>query len=201
MDRGGAQARRDPRGQGARLAARHRHGRRDGAARRDRRLLRVRGRARHHQGQPRADQLLRRPAQEHDARLPGRPQQARAQRRLPPPLHGRPQAHPAEGRHRRPDVRERHEGRRHRRHDVSHPAMARAGRRPLHRHRQLQRHARSRRGLGQLRHLPGDDPRQDVARLLHLARQARPHHARQVHGAEASRCRSRSWRAATRCRS
>ena len=52
-----------------------------------------------------------------------------------------------------------------------------------------------------LRHLPRDDPRQANRRLLHLARQARPHPARQVLRAAASRCRSRSSSAATRCRS
>ena len=36
--------------------------------------------------------------------------------------------------------------------------MAPARRRPLHRHRQLQRHSRPRGGLDQLRHLSGDDP-------------------------------------------
>ncbi len=44
--------------------------------------------------------------QKHDARLPDRPDQARAERGVPHPLHGRPQAHPAALRQRRPGVRE-----------------------------------------------------------------------------------------------
>ena len=74
--------------------------------------------------------------------------------------------------------------RRGRRHHLPDAEMAPRRRRPLHRHRQLQRHARSRRGLDQLRHLSGDDPRREDRRLLHLARQARPHPARQVRGAQ-----------------
>ena len=49
--------------------------------------------------------------------------------------------------------------RRRRRHQISRAEMARGRRRPLHRHRQLQRHPRPGRGLDQLRHLPRDDPR------------------------------------------
>ena len=48
--------------------------------------------------------------------------------------------------------------RRRRCHALPGAEMARARRRPLHRHRQLQRHPRSGRGLDQLRHLPRDDP-------------------------------------------
>jgi len=42
---------------------------------------------------------------------------------------------------------------------------------------------------------------QKDGRLLHLARQARSHPARQIRGPRASRCRSPSWSAAIRCRS
>ena len=45
-----------------------------------------------------------------------------------------------------------------RRHQISGAAMASAGRRPLYRHRLLQHHARPRRRLDQLRHLPRHDP-------------------------------------------
>jgi len=62
--------------------------------------------------------------------------------------------------------------------------MARAGRRPLYRHRQLQCYSRPGRGLDQLRHLSGDDPRRQDRRFLHLTRQAWPPNARQVSGAQ-----------------
>ena len=45
-----------------------------------------------------------------------------------------------------------------RRHQISRAEMAPQGRRPLHRHRLLHHHPRSRRRLDQLRHLPRDDP-------------------------------------------
>ena len=46
--------------------------------------------------------------------------------------------------------------------------------------------------LDQLRHLPRDDPRREDARLLHLARQARPHRCATNTRRAASGCRSRS---------
>ena len=98
----------------------------------------------------------------------------------------------------RPGDAERHARRRHRRHQIPGAAMASAGRRPLYRHRLLQHHARSRRRLDQLRHLPGHDPRRKIARLLHLARQARPGDARQICRRAASACRSSSSAAAIR---
>ena len=90
------------------------------------------------------------------------------------------QAHPAEIRRVRPGDAERHAGRCDRRHQIPGAAMACAGRRPLYRHRLLQHHARPRRRLDQLRHLSRHDPRREIARLLHLARQARPGDARQI---------------------
>ena len=111
LDRRGAQARRDQRGQGAILAAGHRHGVGDGAARRQCTVLHLRGCARHHRGQPRAGQLLRRQAQEHDARLPDRSFQGRIERRLPRPLRRRHEAHSAEIRRGRPDHAKRHDRR------------------------------------------------------------------------------------------
>ena len=183
MDRGGAQARRDQGGQEPVLAARYRHGGRDGAARRRRGLLHLRGRARQHQGQPRAGEFLRRQAQEHDAGFPDRSQQDRAERRLSHPLHGADEARAPQIRERRADLRERAQGRRRRLDGVPGAAMARAGRRPLYRHRLLSHHARPRQRLDQLRHLSGDDPRRQVRRLLYLARQARPPDTRQVQGA------------------
>ncbi len=61
--------------------------------------------------------------------------------------------------------------------------MASARWRALHRHRQLQHHPRSGRGLDQLRHLSGDDPRRQDRRLLHLPWKAWQANARQVPGA------------------
>src|SRR5215475_13320524 len=88
MARGGAQARRGHRGERAQLAAGYRHGRGRGVPRRRRTLLRVQRRAGHDRGEPRSGQFLRRQAQEHDARLPHRAEQDRAERRLPHQLHG-----------------------------------------------------------------------------------------------------------------
>ena len=119
MARRGREARRGEARQRALLAEGHRHGVRDGGAHRQRAVLRVRGRARHAAGQPRAAQLLRRQAQEHDARLPDRHVQGRAERRLPHPLCRRHEAHPAEIRRERPGDAERHHRRRDRRHQVS----------------------------------------------------------------------------------
>ncbi len=132
------------------------------------------------QGQPPPGQFLRRQAQGHDARLFHRAVQARIERELPRQSRRHAQAHSAEIRRDRPGDAERHDRRRHRRHQIPGAAMASAGRRPLYRHRLLQHHARSRRRLDQLRHLPRHDPRRKDARLLHLARQARPRDARQI---------------------
>ena len=59
-----------------------------------------------------------------------------------------PEDHPARDRRGRPGVREHHDGRRHRRDEISLADLAREGRRPLHRHRHLQHHPRSRRRTG-----------------------------------------------------
>ena len=102
----------------------------------------------------------------------------------------RPQAHPAEIRRDRPGDAERHHRRRDRRHAISGAAMARAGRRPLHRHRLLQHHARPGRRLDQLRHLPGHDPRREDR----SASTSRP-------ASMAARCATSTRRAASACRS
>ncbi len=159
---------------------RHRHGGRNVGARRRRAVLRVQGRARHAAGQPPPGQFLRRQAQGHDARLFHRTVQARTERELPRQSRRHAQAHSAEIRRDRPGDAERDDRRSNRRDQIPGAAMASAGRRPLYRHRLLQHHARSRRRLDQLRHLPGHDPRRKNARLLHLARQARPGDARQI---------------------
>ena len=176
----GEKARRGEGTQRAHLPAGHRHGRGNVGPCRRRAVLRVRGRARHAQRQPPPGQFLRRQAQEHDARIFHRAVQARAERKFSRQSRRHAQAHPAEIRRHRPGDAERHARRGHRRHQIPGAAMASAGRRPLYRHRLLQHHARSRRRLDQLRHLSRHDPRREIARLLHLARQARPGDARQI---------------------
>ena len=131
-------------------------------------------------GLPRAGQFLRRQTQEHDARLPDRPLQDRAQRGLlrrpaqgpdPDPVcHGRG----------RPGRRERVRGRRRGPRPVPRAVLAPRRRRPLYRHRQLRRHGRSRHRLDEPRHLPGDGAGREDRRLLHLARQARAGAPRQI---------------------
>src|SRR5262245_55442920 len=101
MARGGAQARRGQGRERAELAAGYRHGRRHGPRRR-RALLRVRRGAWGDQRQPGVGQLLRRQAQEHDARLSHRSQQDRAERRVPHQFHGADDAHRAQIRRRYP---------------------------------------------------------------------------------------------------
>ncbi len=180
MARRGEEARRGEGSRGAFLPARHRHGRRIVGARRRCAVLRFRRRAGHAARQPPPGQFLRRQAQDHDARIFDRAQQARTERKLPRQSRRHAQAHSAALRRHRAGDAERHDRRCHRRDEIPGAAMASAGRRPLHRHRLLQHHARSGRRLDQLRHLPGHDPRRKIARLLHLARQARPPDARQV---------------------
>ena len=180
MARAGAQAGRGQGRERAFLARGHRHGRGRGHARRCCALFRLRPGAGDDQREPCVGQLLRRQAQEHDARLPHRAEQARAERRLPHQLLGHNAAHRAEIRQRWPNFRERHDRQGGRCHRLSGAQMARGRRRPLHRHRQLQHNARSGRGLDQLRHLSRHDPRCADRGLLHLARQAWPPDARQV---------------------
>ena len=195
MARAGAQAGRGQGRERALLARGHRHGRGRGDARRWRALLRLRQGAGDDRGEPRAGQLLRRQAQEHDVRLPHRIEQARAERGLPHQFLGHNATHRAEIRQRRPDFRERHDRRGDRRHRLPGAQMARRRRRPLYRHRQLQHHPRSGRGLDQLRHLSRDDPRCKDRGLLHLAGQAWPPDARQVPGAARADA-GRPWSAA-----
>ncbi len=190
--RGGARGRR------AVVSAGHRHGRGNVGAHRKCALFRVRGRAGHAGRQSPSRQFLCRQAQEHDAWVFDRAFQARSERKLSRQSRRHAQSHSAEIRRHRPGDAERHDRRGDRRDEISGPAMAPAGRRPLYRHRLLQHHARPRRWLDQLRHLPRHDPRREIARLLHLARQARPADARQVPGARRARCRSSSCAAAIR---
>ena len=140
-------ARRGAPRQGRELAGGHRARRRGDPARRERALRGVRRHPRLPQGLPRAAQHVRRRPPQHDARLPGSSEQMGALRRVPRGLPEGPQADPARDRRRRPDPGERAHRRRHRRHQVPGAGLAREGRRPLHRHRHLQRHPRSGGGL------------------------------------------------------
>ena len=90
----------------------------------------------------------------------------------------------------RAGAREHHDGRRRRRDQISLADLAREGRRPLHRHRHLQHHARSRGELAQCRRLPRAGARQQFGR--HRDGQGPSRHASIATSisSAASRCRS-----------
>ena len=81
-----------------------------------------------------------------------------------------------------PGAGERAHRRRRQRAEVPDAQVARAGRRPLHRHRRHDLDQGPGHRLGQLRHLPGDGARREARGPDDLAGQARPHHPRKVLG-------------------
>ncbi len=110
------------------------------------------------------------------------------------------QDRPARDRRRRPGVRERHDGRRRRRHQIPRADLAREGRRPLHRHRHLQHHPRSGGELAQRRRLPRAGARQEDRRHADGGRPSRRASIATSTSSAASRCRSRWCSAAIRSR-
>ena len=132
------------------------------------------------EGLPAAAEHVRRHAPQHDARLSRRSHQVGAERRLSRSLPAGAAHHPARDRRGRSGARERHDGRRRRRHQVSRAEMAREGRRPLHRHRHLHDHPRPGGELAQRRRLPRAGARQEDGRHRDGRRPPRPHPPRQV---------------------
>ncbi len=165
--------------QGRQLRGGHRARRRSGAARRERPVRGVRGHPRLRQGHAPAHEHVRRHPPQHDARLSRSSHQVGALRRLSRGLSAGAEDRPARDRRRRPGARERHDGRRRRRHPIPGAEMAREGRRPLYRHRHLHHHPRSGGELAQCRSVPRAGPRQEDRRHGDGRRSPRPHPPRQ----------------------
>ena len=180
MARARRAARRGAQRQGRELAGGHRACRRSDPARRGRPLRGVRRCAGLPEGLSRAAQhVCRRPAQ-HDARLSRPSDQVGAERRVPRSLPQGQQADPARDRRAWADLREHRHWRCDRRHEIPLARLARARRRPLHRHRHLQHHPRPGGELAQRRRLPGDGARQDLGRHADGGGPSRCHSLREI---------------------